>query len=669
VKKYREKGAAGFFAPRPTRGARVLTDEVLAKVQAKLDEGLHPSLVSDQLGLKRDTVRKAIAAGRLHRPKKKSQIVESVEIVPSTKSARSVEDNSAPIGVGATNELARVAASLGKMNGVPTQFQPSVDVPRGGVLFALPSLLVCGLLKHTEECFTMSPGYYAMDAIFLLLSFMALCGIESIERLRIEPPGEWGKLLGLDRIPEVRTLRGKVQMMSKDGQSDKWGALLCEMWMNDSPQEASILYVDGHVRVYNGHQTKLPRHHVARQRLCLRATTDYWVNAMDGQPFFLISKTVDPGLIKVLEDEIVPRLINEVPDQPSEEELEADEFLIRFTLIFDREGYSPDFMLRMKKLGIACLTYHKFPGKDWSDEEFKIHSVKLASGEIVEMALAERGTFLGGKIWVREVRKRKTNGGQTAILITDYRTDAVLLAAAMFARWSQENFFRYMRIHYGLDRLVDYRVEEIPETTKVVNPEHRNLDGKVRRQVSLLSRKLAEFGAMSLEGPIEPKKMEQHLQDKAKLHEEIEQMQADVAELKAKRKATDRHIPITQLPEDKQFKQLSSGSKHFIDTIKMISYRAETAMSHVLKEQMKRPNDARSLLRGIYNTTADIYPDEEKGTLTIKLHHLANHCSDESLHHLCAELNETETIFPGTNLRLVYESVTSLNSANSNAQN
>jgi hypothetical protein len=501
-----------------------------------------------------------------------------------------------------------------------------------------------------------------MDAIFILLSFMALCRIKSIEQLRYQPPGEWGKLLGHDRIPEVRTLREKVEILSKDGQSSEWGAQLCAMWMNASPQEASILYVDGHVRVYNGHQTKLPRHHVARQRLCLRATTDYWVNAMDGQPFFLISQAVDPGLIKVLEQDIVPRLLNEVPNQPSEEELEADELLLRFTLVFDREGYSPDLMKRMKELRIACLTYHKFPGENWSDEEFEICSVKLASGEIVEMALAERGTFLGGKVWVREVRKKKENGGQTAILITDYRTDSVLLAAAMFARWSQENFFRYMRIHYGLDRIVDYRIEEIPETTKVVNPEYRDLDGQVRRQVSLLNRKVAEFGAMSLEGQIEPKKMEQHLQDKAELQEKIEHLQAEVENLKAKRKATDRHIPITQLPEEQQFKRLSTGSKHFIDTIKMISYRAETAMSHILREQMKRPDDARALLRGIYETNADIYPDEEKGTLTIKLHHLANHCSDETLYHLCAELNETRTQFPGTNLRLVYESVTPLNS-------
>ncbi len=71
VKLYREKGTAGFFARRSTRGPRVLTEEVMAEVQQKLDEGLHPSTVSDQLGLKRDTVRKAIRSGRLHRPSKK----------------------------------------------------------------------------------------------------------------------------------------------------------------------------------------------------------------------------------------------------------------------------------------------------------------------------------------------------------------------------------------------------------------------------------------------------------------------------------------------------------------------------------------------------------------------------------------------------------------------
>jgi hypothetical protein len=89
----------------------------------------------------------------------------------------------------------------------------------------------------------------------------------------------------------------------------------------------------------------------------------------------------------------------------------------------------------------------------------------------------------------------------------------------------------------------------------------------------------------------------------------------------------------------------------------MIAYRAETMMAGILRENMKHVDEARSLLCGIYKTEADILPDKEKGTLTVRLHPLANHCSSEIIHHLCSELNSTETIFPGTNLRLVYDLV------------
>ena len=88
------------------------------------------------------------------------------------------------------------------------------------------------------------------------------------------------------------------------------------------------------------------------------ATADYWVNAMDGQPFFVVSQAVDPGLLQVLERDIVPRLEQDVPNQPSTEQLDADPLLHRFSVVFDREGYSPDFFAKMKKRRIACLTYH-----------------------------------------------------------------------------------------------------------------------------------------------------------------------------------------------------------------------------------------------------------------------------------------------------------------------
>ena len=71
VKRYREKGVAGFYQEPKRRGAAVLTTEVLETAQALFDEGLETSAVAEQLGVKRDTLAKAIRAGRLHKPAKK----------------------------------------------------------------------------------------------------------------------------------------------------------------------------------------------------------------------------------------------------------------------------------------------------------------------------------------------------------------------------------------------------------------------------------------------------------------------------------------------------------------------------------------------------------------------------------------------------------------------
>lgn len=178
-------------------------------------------------------------------------------------------------------------------------------------------------------------------------------------------------------------------------------------------------------------------------------------------------------------------------------------------MVFDREGYSPAFLATMKRRRIACLTYHKYPGADWPEDEFFSTEVRLASGARTTIELGERGTRLSNGLWVREFRKRNaTTGHQTAFLASDYRAAGAVLAPAMFGRWSQENFFRYMRQSYNLDGLIDYGTDDVPETTLVVNPAHRTLDGQVRKKVGVLGRKVAEFGAINLEGEIEACKVE-----------------------------------------------------------------------------------------------------------------------------------------------------------------
>lgn len=672
VQRYRVKGPQGFFEPRNTRGAVVLTPPVLEQVQALLDQSVEIQEAAEQLGLKPNTVKKAVLAGRLHRRPRSAHSVADASAGAGMdhganpvrcKSERSAIDNAAEMGVGATHTMERVWASLGlgQTEGIEPRFVAACDVTNAGVLLSVPALLATGLLRHTAKHFTLPKGYYGLPSLFLLLAFLALARVKTIEQLRYGVPGEWGKLLGLDRVPEVRTVREKLAHLSQQGTAIAWSAELCQEWMAGAPEQAQVLYVDGHVRVYHGEQTKLPRHYVSRQRLCLRAAVDYWVNAMDGQPFFVVHQDVDPGLVKVLETEIFPRLVEEVPDQPPAAELAADPLLHRFTVIFDREGYSPELLKTAKAQRIACLTYRKRPGPDWPEEEFTEQEVKLVSGNVTKMRLAERGVYLGDKVWVREIRRLTASGHQTAIVSTDYRSALPSSAAAMFARWCQENFFRYMREHDGLDHLVEYGTEAIPATTRVVNPAYRRLDGEIRKKAGRLSRVRAQFGALSLEGEIEAKKVEAYEHKKAELQAESEHLQEQLTALKTERKSVAHHINFGELPADAKFERLRIHSKHLIDTIKMIAYRAETAMMHVLRETLARPDDARALLRAIYTQDADLMPDAAAGTLTVRLHHMASHAQDAAVRHLCAELNATQTQFPGSNLRLVYELVSSQN--------
>ena len=642
VKKLREDGPAGFYRQRAVRGAAVLIPEVLAKAQAHLDGGASPKDVAQRLEIKPNTLDKALRGGRLRRPP--PPLI--AEVLPS-KSQRSGEDAMAPMGVGADNVPARLAASLGGLGEVMPQFESALDIPCGGVLCALPALLASGLLQSSSEYLTLKRGYYGLDSVLMLLAFMALCRMKSIEDLRHEAPGEWGLLLGLDRVPEVRTMREKVRYLSEHGDASGWSMALCSFWIHGAPEDAMVFYVDGHVRVYHGDQTPLPKHYAAREKLCLRATVDYWVNAMDGQPFLVINKVVDQGLIQAIETDILPRLEQTLSAAPERGD--------RLTLVFDREGYSPDFFKRMKDRRIACLTYNKFPGERWPLDEFSSVQATLCGGEEVTMLLAERGTQLSNGMWVREIRKLEDSGHQTAILSTDFTTRSLTLAPRMFARWSQENFFRYMRAEFGIDRLASYQTEEITDPTTVVNPTYRQLEGKIRQSTGKLSRALAHFGSLNLEGSLAPPQVELFLAMKADQHLQIEQLQAQIAQLKAERKATPRRVLVKDLPEPDRFRRLSYASKHFLDTLKMIAYRAETAMANILREWLPKADEVRTVLSTLYQTDADLLTDLDANTLTVRLHHSARVHADNVIRRLLDELNETVTIFPRTNLRLIYK--------------
>ena len=379
VNKYRAGGVGAFYTPRTPRGASVITPEVAAQAQQLLAAGLSPREVAKELGLKLDTLRKAIQQGRLIRPCSRQPGEPTPEKTPvaqppdaTDKSTRATLDAAAEMGTACTRPDERVLAAIGLLNGASTRFETCRDVSFGGVLCALPALAENGLFRHLHDCLAKLHGYYSTLHVIILLAYMALCRIKTVEQLQYQPPGELGKLLGLDRVPEVRCLRRKLAALSIDDAPERWAGLLSRDWLEAAPRTRRCACMSTAMYAFiTGTRPALPKRYVSRQRLCLRGTTDYWVNDVLGQPFFAVERPIDHGLLEVLKSDIVPRLLRDVPGQPSAEELEADRYRARFVIVFDREGYSPVFFKEMWQTHrIACITYHKFPKDDWPTTEF-----------------------------------------------------------------------------------------------------------------------------------------------------------------------------------------------------------------------------------------------------------------------------------------------------------
>lgn len=584
----------------------------------------------------------------------------------TTKSFRDVEDAKAAdqLGTGCTRPEERTLAAYGMSQGAPVIFEPCLDVPNGGVLCALPALLLNGLLDGCKEFLGELKGYYREAHILLLVAYLSLCRIQTTEQIRGYSPGELGKLIGLDRVPEVKCLRQKLSELSIDDSAACWAAHLSKRWLAEEPEAAGTLYVDGHVRVYHGSLTKPPKRFVSRERLCQRGTTDYWINDGVGQPFFVVEKVIDPGMIKTLRTDIIPRLLKDVPGQPTQKELEANPFICRFILVFDREGYSPELMRELwKKHRIGCITYKKFTKKDekWPVTMFDNVTVGLANGENVTMQLAEQGTLLGSKkpgVWVREIRKLTNSGHQTSIISTAYDLPYDDLAGRMFARWCQENFFRYMMRHFAIDRIVEYGTEGFPDTEMVVNPTRRKLENKRNSLNGKLKTRRSRFvsGGLHMEPDCkqDSKKYEKWIQKKANMLEEIELFEHDLEEVKEELKETPKHISIEQLDDEDQFQRLRPARKQLLDTIKMIAYRAETAMASVLRCSTIDTAAARQLLIDLFTTEADIIPDNENKQLRVRIHGASRPAANRAIERLVVHLNEAEITYPGTDMKMVY---------------
>jgi len=556
------------------------------------------------------------------------------------------------LGIATTRYEDRTAGILSGIGNAAVQFEAHQAVCGAGVLFLLPALLSQGLFKTSEVYKVPQSHYYGLESVILTLAFMALARIKNPEQLKQCKPGEIGKIIGLDRIPEVRCLRDKIKLLTHQKKAQQLNRLLIDHWYEEPSEDASFLYVDGHVRIYYGHKANLPAKFVSRQKLCLSATTEYWVNDAQGLPVMMVTGDLTEKLQQVIEEQIIPQLQQTVllASQPGTEDVPV------CTLVFDREAYAPAFFERLwQKYQIAIITYRKNVREQWAEASFKTSAVTVLE-QSVTMRLCEQQTVLGGVV-LREIRRLSDNGHQTSIITTNRQISMEVAAGRMFGRWSQENFFRYLIMDYDFDKMIEFGIETIDENKEVINPEYRQLTHRLKKEkekTQRLKARLYPLTEQSIDTPVDA--MPPLVQKQIILLEKIEQHQQIEQKLEQQRSQISKRIKLKDMPDQIRYNKLKQESKMLMNIIKMICYRAETSVATLLSEFLTNAKDEkRMLVKQIIENNADLLPDFENKTLTVVLHTLSaprfNYAADQ----LAQILTQAETIFPGTDLRMIFK--------------
>jgi hypothetical protein len=403
-----------------------------------------------------------------------------------------------------------------------------------------------------------------------------------------------------------------------------------------------FLYVDGHVRAYHGGR-EIPKTHVARMRIAMPATTDYWVHDAESEPLFVVPTEANKGLATML-----PIVLAEV------RKLLGDR---RVTVVFDRGGWSPKLFAKLIADQFDILTYRKAPFRAVSVGKFESTEITI-NGRQRNYLLADQRIRLeyGPKrkrkrLSLRQVTRLSDDGHQTPILTSRRDLCAIEVACRMFDRWRQENFFKYLREEFALDALVDYGTEPADATRDVPNPERSKLNAELRKANAHLEQLQAHFGLAALSNREGLRRTMRGFKiANAALSARVRQAMERITELETQRAALPTRVPVQEVVEMDVLK-LSVERKHLTDLLKMVAYQAEGDLLRLLSPHYRRTEqEGRTLIQSALSAAGDLEVSDAE--LLVSLDPLSSPHKTAALAAICEELSATATRFPGTRLRM-----------------
>jgi transposase-like protein len=551
-------------------------------------------------------------------------------------------------------EAERVLARWGLLGeGARPVFTPGARYPLAGLLLALPPLEDTGLLVAARGVYgQLKDGFYGLAATLLTLVFLALAGEPRAEGATRVPPAALGRVLGLDRAPEVKTIRRKLAELAAAGKAADLIMALARRHAAARPDALGFLYVDGHARVYYGTRT-VQKTHVARLKFPAPATMETWVTDAGGDPVFMVVAEPSDSLAGELR-RLLPAL-RQVAGAGR-----------RVTVCFDRGGWSPALFADITAAGFDLLTWRKGPAPDLpaavfstvacTDDRGRAHEYELA-GTTVVLSISE-GPRKGQAVTLRQVTRHvpARAGATRQIHALTSRNDLTAgeVCWRLSARWREENYFRYARTRFALDALDSYAAAPDDPDRMVPNPAKKTAAARIRQAEAAAQAAEAARDAALLELRSPAPGQAAYLTNQVinTLAAPVEAACRELDDADQAAAAVPARVPLGTLAPD--MVRLDAETKQITHAIRMAAYNAETALARALDGHYARASDeAYAVIREALTASGDILPGP--GQLLIRLDPLTAPRRTQALAALCDQLTAIGACYPGTDLVLRYE--------------
>lgn len=661
-----ESGVGGLLGePKGPKRKSRLTADTVAAVRRGREQGLSYREIADEVGVSQGSVRNAILLNE--------QGLEAERACPATTSDASSEPAPAPVpeavpgdGVGrqcpAVPVLAdpldrgteRVLAAFGMIPYAAPVFTACGRAPLAGLFLAVPALVGTGLLEtaHASYGAVFPNGFYSLDTMLCESVFRALLGVARAEGAARIDPTALGRVLGLDRAPEVKTIRRKIKSLAQSGKAGEWIAAMAAGHLAARPQQAAVFYVDGHVRAYQGTR-KIGKTHVPRLKFPAPATMETWVTDAAGDPLLVVM--AEPGASLAAE---LRRLIPDLRAMVGDDR--------RVLVGFDRGGWSPTLFADLHAAGFDTLTWrkgatadiaeHLFAEHTHTDEHGRTHTWTLADTD-VELEITD-GPRKGQTFAMRQISLHdRPRARQMHILTTRADLTAAEVRHRMGSRWRQENHYRYARMHFDLDSHDTYQAGDDDADRMVPNPAKKTAYAQVEKaRRTLHSAQTANKAALLVAHSPKPGTTVVLTNTMINtINTEVHTAQTALDAALAAHQAIPARLPLAEVNPGQQV--LDTETKLIHHAIRIAAYNTARSLARAIVNAtgfVRADDEAHTLIRTALAGTGDIIPDPATNTLHIRLDPLSAPRHTAAIAELCQALNDTTTTYPGTNLTLRY---------------